>query len=51
MQHTDIPVTAFARGEAGMMERFAVPAGVAGLAALLLAAEWSAGGARAADAS
>ena len=39
MQYTDIPVTAFARGQAGMMERFAVPAGVAGLAALLLAAE------------
>ena len=33
------PVTVLARGQAGMIERYAVPAGVAGLAALLLAAE------------
>ena len=39
MDRTDIPVTVLARGQAGIIERFAVPAGVAGLAALLLAAE------------
>ena len=39
MELTDIPVTVLARGRSGMIERFAVPAGVAGLAALLLAAE------------
>jgi nucleotide-binding universal stress UspA family protein len=39
MQRTDVPVTVFARGQAGMFERYAVPAGVAGLAALLIAAE------------
>jgi nucleotide-binding universal stress UspA family protein len=39
MERTDIPVTVFARGQAGAFERYAVPAGVAGLAALLLAAE------------
>ena len=39
MNRTDIPVTVFARGKAGLLERFAVPAGVAaGGAALLLAA-------------
>ena len=36
---TDIPVTVLARGRAGAFERYAVPAGVAGLAALLLAVE------------
>jgi nucleotide-binding universal stress UspA family protein len=39
MERTDIPVTVLARGQAGAFERYAVPAGVAGLAALLLAAE------------
>ena len=39
MERTDIPVTVFARGHAGAFERYAVPAGVAGIAALLLAAE------------
>lgn len=39
MARTDIPVTVLARGQAGVFERYAVPAGVAGLAALLLAVE------------
>lgn len=39
MARTDIPVTVLARGKAGMLERYAVPAGVAGLAALLIAGE------------
>jgi nucleotide-binding universal stress UspA family protein len=39
MARTDIPLTLFARGRSGALERFAVPAGVAGLAALLLTAE------------
>jgi nucleotide-binding universal stress UspA family protein len=39
MARTDIPVTVFARGQAGLLERYALPAGVAGLAALLLAVE------------
>jgi nucleotide-binding universal stress UspA family protein len=39
MARTDIPVTVFARGRPGALERFALPAGVAGLAALLLTAE------------
>lgn len=39
MERTDIPVTVLARGQAGAFERYALPAGVAGLAALLLAAE------------
>jgi hypothetical protein len=39
MALTDIPVSVLARGQASMLERYAVPAGVAGLAALLLAAE------------
>ena len=39
MERTDIPVSVFARGRAGAFERYALPAGVAGLAALLLAAE------------
>lgn len=37
MEHIDIPVTVLARGQAGAMERFVLPAGLAGLAALLLA--------------
>ena len=36
---TDIPVTVFARGHAGVLERFAFPAGVAGLAVLLIAGD------------
>lgn len=36
---TDIPVTVLARGQAGAFERYVVPAGVAGLAALLIASE------------
>ena len=36
MQRTDIPVTVLARGRAGAFERYALPAGLAGLAALLL---------------
>ena len=39
MERTDIGVTVFARGQAGMLERYAIPAGVAGLAALLLTTE------------
>jgi nucleotide-binding universal stress UspA family protein len=39
MARTDIPVTVLARGQAGAFERYVVPAGVAGLAALLLAGE------------
>jgi nucleotide-binding universal stress UspA family protein len=39
MERTDIAVMVFARGHAGLLERYAVPAGVAGLAALLLTAE------------
>jgi len=39
MERTDIPLTVFARGRAGVMERYALPAGVAGIAALLLAAD------------
>jgi len=39
MARTDIGVTVFARGQAGMLERYALPAGVAGLAALLLTTE------------
>jgi nucleotide-binding universal stress UspA family protein len=39
MARTDIPVTVFARGHAGVLERYAVPAGAVGLAALLLAGE------------
>jgi nucleotide-binding universal stress UspA family protein len=39
MEQTDIPVTVLARGQAGAFERYALPAGVAGLAALLLAGE------------
>jgi nucleotide-binding universal stress UspA family protein len=39
MARTDIPVSVLARGKAGVLERYAVPAGVAGLAALLLTVE------------
>ena len=39
MARTDIPVSVLARGKAGMLERFAVPAGAAGLAVLLLTVE------------
>jgi nucleotide-binding universal stress UspA family protein len=39
MERIDTPVTVFARGHAGAFERFALPAGVVGLAALLIAAE------------
>lgn len=39
MELTDIPVTVLARGRAGAVERFALPAGLAGLAVLLYAAE------------
>jgi nucleotide-binding universal stress UspA family protein len=39
MERTDIPVTVLARGQAGAFERYALPAGVAGLAALFIAAE------------
>ena len=39
MARTDIPVTVFARGQASALERYAVPAGAVGLAALLIAAE------------
>lgn len=39
MELTDIPVTVLARGRAGAFERYALPAGLAGLAALLYAAE------------
>jgi nucleotide-binding universal stress UspA family protein len=39
MARTDVPLTLFARGHSGAFERFALPAGVAGLAALLLTAE------------
>lgn len=36
MERTDIPVTVMARGRAGAFERYALPAGLAGLAALLI---------------
>ncbi len=39
MELTDIPVTVLARGQAGAFERYALPAGIAGIAALLYAAE------------
>jgi nucleotide-binding universal stress UspA family protein len=39
MARTDIPVTVFARGQAGFLESYALPAGVAGLAAWLLTVE------------
>jgi nucleotide-binding universal stress UspA family protein len=37
MERTDIPVTVLARGRAGGFERYVLPAGLAGLAALLIA--------------
>jgi nucleotide-binding universal stress UspA family protein len=39
MERTDIPVTVLTRGRAGALERFALPAAVTGLAALLIAVE------------
>jgi nucleotide-binding universal stress UspA family protein len=39
MARTDIPVTVFSRGRPGAFERYALPAGMAGLAALLFSAE------------
>jgi nucleotide-binding universal stress UspA family protein len=39
MQRTDIPVTVLARGKVGRLERYALPAGIAGVAALLLTAD------------
>jgi nucleotide-binding universal stress UspA family protein len=39
MARTDIPVTVLARGRAGAFERYAVPVGVAGIAALLWAVD------------
>jgi nucleotide-binding universal stress UspA family protein len=39
MARIDIPLTVLARGRSGVLERDAVPAGVAGLAALLIAGE------------
>jgi nucleotide-binding universal stress UspA family protein len=39
MQRTDIPVTVLARGRVSRLQRYAVPAGIAGLAALLLTAD------------
>ena len=36
MERSDIPGTVLARGHAGALERYALPAGLAGLAALLL---------------
>ena len=36
---TDIPVAVMARGEAGPFERYVVPVGIAGLAALLLTSD------------
>jgi nucleotide-binding universal stress UspA family protein len=39
MARTDIPVTVLNRGRVGLIERYAVPAGAASLAALFMAAE------------
>jgi nucleotide-binding universal stress UspA family protein len=39
MARTDIPVTVLNRGRLGLLERYAVPAGAVGLAALLMATE------------
>jgi nucleotide-binding universal stress UspA family protein len=39
MARTDIPVTVLARGQVGVLQRYGVPAGIAGLAALLWAVE------------
>lgn len=39
LERTDIPVTVLARGRHSRLERYALPAGVAGLAALIVAAD------------
>lgn len=39
LARTDVPVTVFARGRQSTLERYAIPAGVAGIAALIFAAE------------
>jgi nucleotide-binding universal stress UspA family protein len=39
MARTDIPVTVLARGSVGALQRYGVPAGIVGVAALLWAAE------------
>ena len=39
MQRTDIPVTVLARGRVSRLERYAMPIGLAGVAALLLTAD------------
>jgi hypothetical protein len=39
MERTDIPVTVLARGRVGALQRYGVPAGVAGVAAILWAVE------------
>ncbi|HEX4929039.1 MAG TPA: universal stress protein [Burkholderiales bacterium] len=39
MQRTDVPVTVLARGRVSRLQRYGVPAGIAGLAALLLVAD------------
>lgn len=39
IERTDIPVTVLARGRAAALERYAIPAGVAGLAALLIVSD------------
>ena len=39
MARTDIPVTVLARGHVGALQRYGVPAGVAGVAAILWAVE------------
>ena len=39
MARIDIPVSVFARGKAGLFEKYAVPAGVASAAALILVSE------------
>ena len=39
MARTDIPLTVFTRGRVSLMERYALPAGITGLAALLIAVD------------
>jgi hypothetical protein len=39
LARTDVPVTVFARGRQSTLERYAIPAGVASLAALLVAVD------------
>jgi len=39
LARTDVPVTVFASGKQSTLERYVVPAGVAGLAALIIAVE------------